>query len=150
MQQDGTATAAGKVHRMLARFQHGRSLQDDAGCWRGNYFKGNTSGHDALPDYRRERDWSLRHRRLGRVTAGDLVSLARWLAEVAVGKPTDGPFFLPGRTIASGLAGYPLRSADAVPCASPGRFSEPQIDHFVMAITSAEATALAYPWPQLV
>ena len=24
MQQDGTATAAGKVHRMLARFQHGR------------------------------------------------------------------------------------------------------------------------------
>jgi hypothetical protein len=37
MQQDDAATAAGIVHRMLARREHGRSLQDDADCRRGDY-----------------------------------------------------------------------------------------------------------------
>jgi hypothetical protein len=46
MQQDDAATAAGLVHRMLARREQGRSLQDDADCRRGDYSKGNTSGHD--------------------------------------------------------------------------------------------------------
>ena len=63
MQQDGAATAAGKIHRMLARLEHGRSLQDDADCLRGNYFKGNTSSHDALPISGGSA--TGRHRRLG-------------------------------------------------------------------------------------
>jgi hypothetical protein len=49
MQQDGAAAAAGIIHRMLARCEHGRSVQDDADFRRGDYFKGNTSAHDVLP-----------------------------------------------------------------------------------------------------
>ena len=56
--------AADVIHRMLARYEHGRSLQDDADWRRDDYFKGDTSGHDVLPDHRREHDRTLSHRRL--------------------------------------------------------------------------------------
>jgi hypothetical protein len=64
MQQDGAATATGIIHRMLARSEHGRGLQDDADCRRDDYFKGDTSARDVLPDYRREHYRTLSHRRL--------------------------------------------------------------------------------------
>jgi len=60
----GAATAAGIIHRMLARHEHGRSLQDDADCRRGDYFEGYATDHDVLPDYRREHYRTLSHRRL--------------------------------------------------------------------------------------
>jgi hypothetical protein len=50
MQQDGAATAAGIIHRMFARREHGRRLQNDTDCRCGDYFKGDlASGHDTLP-----------------------------------------------------------------------------------------------------
>jgi hypothetical protein len=49
VEQDCGATAAGIIHRMLARPEHGRSVQDHADCRRGDDFKGDpTSRHDVL------------------------------------------------------------------------------------------------------
>ena len=50
VQQDGGATAADVVHGVLARHQHGRSVQNDTDCGRVDHLKSDlTTGHDALP-----------------------------------------------------------------------------------------------------
>jgi hypothetical protein len=49
MQQDRAAATAGVIHRMIACPKHGWGVQDDTNCRRGSYFKGDTSGQDALP-----------------------------------------------------------------------------------------------------
>jgi hypothetical protein len=39
MQQSRTTSAAGKIHGMIARPKHGRSLQKDTGCRRDDYLE---------------------------------------------------------------------------------------------------------------
>src|SRR3981189_2289688 len=65
MQQDGAAMAAGIIHRMFAGHEHGRSVQDHADWRRVNDFEADLrSGHDVLPDCRRDHYRTLSHRRL--------------------------------------------------------------------------------------
>ena len=57
MQQNGAATAAGVIHRMIACPKHGWGVQDDADCRRGDYFKANLAGgHNVLTSRRRAAD----------------------------------------------------------------------------------------------
>jgi hypothetical protein len=51
VQQDRAAASAGIVHRVIARYEHGRSIQHDTKCWRGDCFKVDflRSGHAGLP-----------------------------------------------------------------------------------------------------
>jgi hypothetical protein len=76
MQQSRTTSAAGKIHGMIARPKHGRSLQKDTGCRRDDYLEADlTNGHNVLPLRRREHYRTLSHRR----PAGGAVDDAQYI-----------------------------------------------------------------------
>jgi hypothetical protein len=39
VQQDRAAASARIIHRLIARYKHRRSIQNDTSCWRGDCFK---------------------------------------------------------------------------------------------------------------
>ena len=52
MQQDRAASFAGIIHGVIACYEHGRSVQNDTDCWRGDCFKADclvAAGHAVLP-----------------------------------------------------------------------------------------------------
>jgi hypothetical protein len=51
MQQGRAASTAGIIHRVLARVEYGRSVQNNTDCGCDDYFKADfTNGHDVLPN----------------------------------------------------------------------------------------------------
>jgi hypothetical protein len=75
----------------------------------GNFFA-KLLEHDRLPRFRRERDWSLSHRRLGRAAAGDY-SASHDRAQGCVGKQTDRALFLPYHQDHAGPSAVPFNES---------------------------------------